>query len=255
MILLLIDGDAISHTACRTSKEHDEQGFVRDTEVVEAGVEGCLHSIFLTLEEKYEIKATHYKIFLGGSNNFRKIINPAYKQNRKDKEYPPLMWYAKKYMIDAHKAFVCNGVEADDTIAATHRYWLESEWLDIEKDLVIVCSFDKDMQTVPCVLFDTYHTRRELRIIQVLDSERFFFKQMLVGDAADNIFGIPKVGDKTADKILKDKNTSFGLFRASYSAYLKAFGRLARERWKLNYTLLKLVDTGIEIPLEYEELQ
>jgi 5'-3' exonuclease len=48
---------------------------------------------------------------------------------------------------------------------------------------------------------------------------KFFYKQILMGDSADNIIGLYKVGPVKADKILDGIDTEVGLWDAVVKAY------------------------------------
>lgn len=248
--LLLIDADGLAYKAA-TGKNID--GWERNEEEVEQAIEYEFHSILNALEDKYKITATHYVMFLSGKNNFRKTLYPGYKANRKNKPVPLMLSHAREYIISSHKGFVCHGVEADDTIVATHNDFLVSPFFEPNTDLAIIVSQDKDFQGTPCVLFDCYLTRMEMRVIQPEDAQRFFYKQMLMGDSTDGITGIPKCGEKTAEKILNGKE-GFGLIRAVYSEYIRVYKRRARREYVKSYTLLKMRDKGIDLPREYNIL-
>lgn len=243
MVTLLIDGDGIAYSSAYKETQED----------MEAAVEAAFHSILYDLEEKYNITANEYKIFIGGSNNFRKIVNPDYKANRKDKERPPLISEARKYLIKHHNAYIAHGCEADDSICSTWYDIMLSPFFEPEKDVVIICSPDKDFQSFPNLLFDTYHSRRELRSVNPFDADKFFYKQMAMGDASDGIKGIPKVGEKTAEKILAKATSTYGLIRATYSEYIKAFGRKSRKQWEMNYLMLKMRN-DVSVPSEFEQI-
>ena len=119
MILLLIDADLMAYAASRVPKDHDSEGFARTEEQVEANCESWLHGIFYEIETKYGYTPTHFKLFLEGINNFRKVIYPGYKSHRSKRVKPPMLNYAKEYLIHHYNAHVSNGVETDDTIAST----------------------------------------------------------------------------------------------------------------------------------------
>ena len=48
---------------------------------------------------------------------------------------------------------------------------------------------------------------------------KFFYTQILTGDSADNIHGIPQVGPKKAERILKDASTEEDLWDAVLKAW------------------------------------
>jgi 5'-3' exonuclease len=130
-----------------------------------------------------------YVIYISGSNNFRKEEYPDYKANR-DPTHKPL-YYAdiQDYLIEHHAAKVTDTIEADDAMAMD---------ADPEKD--VICTLDKDLDTI-CGW--RYNWRKdEMYYVEWDDADRFFWMQMLMGDPADNVVGIPGIGPKTAEKIL-----------------------------------------------------
>ena len=63
-----------------------------------------------------------------------------------------------------------------------------------------------------------------------------FCKLMLIGDSSDNIKGVNRVGEKTAEKILKNKSI-FGMWRTVVSEYLE---KESRKKLETNIKLIRL---------------
>lgn len=254
MVTLLIDGDPIAHAASHASKDIDEEGFARDTETVEASIDAAINNIFYTLDEKYDITVNQYKIFISGAGNFRKIINKDYKANRKKTIRPPLLGDALNYLKESWDSFVCDGKEADDGVVATWWSMLSSDFYDLENDLTIICSLDKDFKTVPCMFFDYYHSRNEIVIVSPLEANRFFFTQMITGDHGDSIIGIPRKGIKGAEKALDGISTEFGMRRKVFDMYREKYGNKARREYTKNHMMLYMLRDGIDIPNEFNTI-
>lgn len=248
--ILLIDADLAAYASARYPKIYDPEGFARTEEQVEANAESWLHNLLYELEEKYGITADYYKLFLEGTNNFRSFIYPQYKAHRRQREKPPMLQYAREYLKKHYNAWICEGVESDDVIAAT--------WYKIitdDKDArVIICSMDRDLRALPCEYFNTHHKIRELTSITKVQANYNFYKSMLVGDKEDNIEGLHAIGDIKADKILAGLTTRKQMLIRVYREYIKHYGRLARRKFELNYLLLKLIIKGVNIPTEFEEI-
>ena len=127
--------------------------------------------------------------FSDPTGNFRYDIFPDYKKNRKGSERSELFyrlgrWAFKKY------GFVPN-TEADDVVA----YHVRKGWIG--------ASFDKDLlKGVAGTWFDVYHSRRYIVWTTEEDAKHFTLLQTLAGDSTDGIIGIPRVGMKTAEKLL-----------------------------------------------------
>ena len=81
----------------------------------------------------------------------------------------------------------------------------------------IVVSIDKDMLQLPCTHYNPH--RRTWQTVEEFDGLKFFYKQILTGDSADNIQGIYGVGPKKADKILADCKTEKELYEECVRAY------------------------------------
>lgn len=159
-------------------------------------------------------------VYLSGSTNFRDklaTIKP-YKGNR-DPTLKPVHAAAIKDMIRREYEFVVSdGVEADDAIATDHY----ADWLRDEYSTVLV-TLDKDLDMVPGL----HYNPRKDRAYMVDEREAAwnFHKQLLTGDAVDNIPGIPKVGPKTAEKILPPIGaTDEELLTAVIPYYKKEYG-------------------------------
>ena len=248
--ILLIDSDLIAYAASRMPKQYDPDGYARRKEDVEANCESLLHNLFYEIETKYGYTPTHFKLFLEGYNNFRRFIYPEYKAHRRQREKPPMLKYAKEYLIEHYNAWVSEGVETDDTIAAT---WKAIR--DLNKEVrVIVCSADRDLRTIPCLLYNTHHNSRELHQITKEEALHNFYRSLLVGDKEDNIEGLKAIGETKADKILGGLLTKKQMLRRVYREYIKHYGRKARRKFELNYLLLKLVVENINVPTEFEEI-
>jgi hypothetical protein len=69
----------------------------------------------------------------------------------------------------------------------------------------------------------------------------FFYYQMLVGDSADNIPGLPKWGHVKAYELLKDLKTERGLFKAVQKAYIETMKLDAKRHFREQASLLWMV--------------
>jgi DNA polymerase-1 len=100
------------------------------------------------------------------------------------------------------------GEEADDLIAI--------EATNLGPDTVIA-SIDKDFMQVPCRHYN--FLKDQWAKVEEFEGLRFFYSQILTGDAVDNIIGLHRVGPKTAEKMLKDCKTEQELYEACVDAY------------------------------------
>lgn len=142
----------------------------------------------LMQEILYSTDAENYLSFLTGGNNFRKKVNPEYKANRKDKEPPKWLQECRGFLITEWKSIVSDGIEADDLLGIS------------QKEHTILASLDKDLQMIPG--FHYNWVKQEKTYVEPLAGLRHFYKQMLIGDRSDNIFGIDGIGPVKASKII-----------------------------------------------------
>ena len=84
-----------------------------------------------------QVQATEYLVFLSGSNNFRKKLNPEYKANRKDQVPPLYLQDCREFLVTEWKAKLSYGQEADDDLGVN------------QTDDSIICSLDKDLRMIP----------------------------------------------------------------------------------------------------------
>ena len=132
-------------------------------------------------------------------NNFRKVVNPNYKGNRKTIK-PILYEFLRKYMNETgYKIYERPNLEADDVIGI-----LATSEKIIKGDKVI-WSLDKDFKTIPCKFHRSkIGSKDESIIISKEEADWWFMYQTLIGDKVDGYEGCKGVGDKTARKILGD---------------------------------------------------
>lgn len=125
--------------------------------------------------------------------NWRKDIYPEYKANRKDVRKPELLVNAIEYLEENYNCISTAGLEADDVIgieATTH-----------EKGRIkIIVSTDKDFLQIPCRQLNPVTGKKLYPTTEKADWWHMI--QTLAGDPVDNYKGVPRVGVKTATKIL-----------------------------------------------------
>jgi 5'-3' exonuclease len=142
-----------------------------------------------------DVGTKSFRIFLTGSGNFRKELDAEYKANRKG---PKPIHFAnlRKHIVENYDGLIIDYYEADDAIGIC------SERLKEQGVEVVIASTDKDFLTLPEVSLYNFDKREFTK--SVGDGGMALMYQMLVGDTADNIKGIHRVGDKKATEMLKD---------------------------------------------------
>lgn len=134
------------------------------------------------------------KLYLTGANNYRKEIATThkYKGNRTVEAKPPFLAEIREHMISMHGAEVNDLGEADDSLGINQ---------DKTGQWTVLCSRDKDLLMIPGSHYNWGSA--ETKQVTVEEGEAFFWKQMLTGDATDNIHAIKGIGPKKADKLLE----------------------------------------------------
>lgn len=124
------------------------------------------------------------------SRYFRHELEPTYKHGRTVRK-PELLQAVKNYMAGEYPYYVRPRLEADDImgILATHPKLLEGR--------NVMCSADKDMRTIPGLLYNPM--KPDLGVIDISepDADRFLMWQAITGDSTDGYGGCPGVGPKS----------------------------------------------------------
>lgn len=184
---LLVDGDIIAYQAAALAEapihwgdglwtlhsfESDVERLVTDAMerlITDAGVTSLVSAI-------------------SSKTNFRKSVSPTYKSNRLNTRKPMLLEHAKQFLFERYEGVVWDNLEADDVLGI----------LGSGDSEAVIWSIDKDLKTIPCKhLIDG-----EVVEISEEQADYWFYYQTLVGDTTDGYPGCPKVGPKTAEKLL-----------------------------------------------------
>lgn len=181
---LLIDGDLIGYrcaASCQPTKAKDYQ---EPLDVAIRRVDDLMNRILYTWD------TNEYKLFIGGSENYRYQIDPTYKANRKDVPRPEWLQPCREYLVTQWGATITDGVEADDALGIH------------QTDATMICSLDKDLLQVP-----GYHwnwVKEEQQYVDEHTGWVNFYTQLIMGDRADNIAGYDGKMRQTVPKFLID---------------------------------------------------
>jgi 5'-3' exonuclease len=207
-VRLLIDHDILLYRALWGAKD---EGYYKQLSVCEYMVEKILD----------DLHSDDFTLVMSGSGNFRYSLYPDYKANRKDSPRPQYLYDAKIYFRKYWQAVLSDGCEADDVIGMAH------------DDTTIVVSSDKDFYQLGGLIYNP--VKKEM--VDIKNPWYFFYMQMLIGDAADNIEGLPNpekahhkvppdYTEKTAKEVLsgltKDEMREF-----VEQSYLNEYGDLS----------------------------
>lgn len=170
-------------------------------------------------------------VYLTGKDNYREYVavTRPYKGNRDPNSKPEFYKEIRQYLQDYHGAIMIDGMEADDALGI-------EQWANKDRDTVIV-SIDKDLLCIP-----GYHynfVRNEFRYVTLKEANRCFWTQVLTGDSTDNIEGLPKYGEKTAQKVLAGiPDTWEDLYVAVKNEYNKVYDDEAEDKFREMATLV-----------------
>jgi DNA polymerase I len=201
--LLIIDGHAYAYRAFHAIRSlHSPTG--RPTNAIYG---------FVKMLEKMQaaIKPTHLMVVWDGGLSVERVAaHPAYKAQRPEmpEDLRPQLDEIRSYLLAAGLLDFCGeGIEADDYIACLARRGAESGWQ------VIIASSDKDFMQLVSDHVGLWNPNDKTGVIwrreQVcakagVEPEQVAEWLALMGDAVDNIPGVPGIGPKTAAGLLKE---------------------------------------------------
>ncbi len=195
-----------------------------------------------------EVEALSGAVFIKGKDNFRYHVAIDYKGNRKDNIEPEvkdriemLYEYAKDFCVES------DGSEADDYCG------IAVALAQQEDKSCVVCHIDKDLDMIP----GWHYNFRKQQFYEITVEEGYYnlMKQILTGDATDNIQGIKGMGPKTAEKVLKDVPHGFML-----DTVINTYKQKCGNTWEsdfvksANLIWIRMSEDDMR-PLTYEELK
>mgnify|MGYP003627934031 FL=1 len=234
-MILLVDADSLIFASCYKKRDKPEDDkYYRDIEDAQAKFDEQFMSIVNKLEDMYPIERVI--TFSGSKGNFRKLITPVYKANRKKQELPPLLDDMHQFVKDEYDSVWGYGVETDDMVA---RYWkaLSNE---VGRDNVMIVSIDKDYKQFPCLMYNYHYKHKEVLDISEDEALYNFYEQMIIGDTADNVNYFKGKGKKYAEKYLKECDTKYQYTRKMLELFQQEYKDKARQKFTECYHLLKL---------------
>lgn len=199
---LVIDGDIFLWEACLGSEYSCHWGDDLWTlHADEREAKQRLDTTIASLKEKLE--SDRIRVALTGDENWRKEVLPTYKANRKKTRKPVVYHALKQYVRETYKTVEINRLEADDIcgLLMGKRMWRTP----CEKILI---STDKDLKQIPGLHYNPGKPEEGISEVSELDGHYNFMYQTLTGDAVDGYSGCPKVGPKTAERILSQADPS-----------------------------------------------
>lgn len=206
---VLIDGDIVCYR-CAAATENDDPGIA------------CWQTDEMLKRIISEVEAESHQIYLSGQNNFRYVLYPDYKANRRDKPKPKHLEVLREHLVTVWDADVVDGYEADDALGMN------------QTQDTIIASIDKDLLQIPGKHYN--FVNRELMDISVLEGWRNFYTQLLIGDTSDNIKGCPGVGKAKAPRFLQECDSPESMYETCVKQYTMA--KVPMEQMELSAQLL-----------------
>ncbi len=211
VITALIDGDTIPYIVAYNNRDNDEPAMVA------LEIDQFVNNILTNTG------AREYFGFVQvprQTSTLRKNIatTKVYKGNRTvvPDWYEKWGVYIKNYLIERWNFTPVYYIESDDAISIMANILSKND----RTINYVVCSSDKDLDQIPGNHYNTKTTERYY--VDPDKASACYWRQALMGDSTDNITGIPKVGPKTAEKILE------GTFEERphrvLAAYIEHFG-------------------------------
>ena len=190
---LLVDGDLVVYraaAAAQTSVEFEpgQWSYSCDEDEARQRVDSELGHF------KRHLKADAMLVtFSDSDNNWRRTLCLSYKAQRGAK--PAAYSSVREYVENTYRCVTLPRLEADDVMGL----YATGKKLGGEK---IIVSADKDMRTVPGLLFNPGHEELGVQRITREEADYAHLMQALTGDRVDGFAGLPGCGPKKAEKIL-----------------------------------------------------
>lgn len=201
MSTLLVDADIVAYQIASVTEEPIRW----DNEIwtLHSDEKECVRLIddyYIRLSE--ETQCDKFVSCLSDKQNFRKKVLPTYKQNREATRKPLALKFCREYINDKYNGMVRPNLEADDLIGILATS-------NIIKGSKVICSIDKDLDQIAGLHFNP--KTKEFYNITILEGEKNFYKQVLIGDATDNYKGCPSYGEVKASKVLNTKKNFWNI--------------------------------------------
>lgn len=214
MLTALIDFDTVAHrcaASCEPTKEKP------DREPLDEAINRADQLVYRILNTT---QAERFRGFLGGSENFRKVLYPEYKANRAKLQRPAWLDDVRLFLVEEWKAEICTGYESDDGIG-----------IALGEDS-IVCANDKDFRQLAGHHYN--FVKDEFFDVDEDEATLAFWTQVLVGDSSDNVRGAKGIGPVKAGRILS--GVPAGEMAGVVSQYFDS-----REEFDLTCRLLRIL--------------
>lgn len=212
--IALIDADRLKYLVTYDIFRQMQEGYTRADIKINSVIESKLNAIFNSFsakgyifcfsgksKETFRYQVGFEKEYKGNRN---KVDDPYYYEGKIDD-----MYYVPEYIGKQYPMLIFKDLEADDIISM------------LQNENTFIYSNDKDLKQIPGNHFN--EEKLDLEFISEEDAYMNLMIQLLKGDTTDNIQGLPKVGEKTALKLVQGispKQVHFAIIHE----YQKRFG-------------------------------
>lgn len=205
--MLIVDADLYMYRCLSATEEETDWGddvwtLVSDLKIAKDLFQAQLDDFQQTLNDEDMV------LCLSSKTNFRKVLEPTYKANRKKTRKPLGFVAMQDWLKHSYRCFTKPGLEADDCLGI-----LSTMPENAGKGIIV--SDDKDMKTIPGKLYRPQNN--ELHDISQVEADLAFYTQCLVGDVTDGYAGLKGYGPKTAAKALGNRPT-WSIVEQAYKA-------------------------------------
>jgi DNA polymerase-1 len=154
--------------------------------------------------------------FSGGRENFRYLIFPNYKANRKGMAIPDGLGDLKVALCQKYTGFIHTKWEADDFVVYRRKYY---------PDDYLLCAVDKDvLNSIEGKHFNYYESgvfNKDMKFVETSEgtAKVWPYLQCIMGDSSDGIEGVKGLGPKKAALFVNEEMDEEELWEGVLKAY------------------------------------
>ena len=209
MRTLLFDADMLIYRMCAACEERSpfnkEILLKADPEetwrAIQLRVSECLDFAQAFFEESVEV----VMCLSPTGKTFRYDVDENYKANRKGVVKPVLLGEMRDKLFAEYDVRMFERLEADDTLGIL-----------ADGDNTIIVSEDKDLLQI-----ESWHMKLSepefTRYVADTEGLEMFFEQCISGDPVDGYYGVPGIGKKKAQKLLRENGYSWDTVVSTYT--------------------------------------
>lgn len=190
-MLIAVDADSLCYS----------HGFPNEGKPIHFAKKSMDAHLWRIFEKASELSGTDpvMKLFIAGEGNFRYdiAVSHPYKGTRKTGK-PEHYEGLRDHMEGYYETLKVDGMEADDAVSLL--LWEDYQTSDPDDPQVVCVALDKDLKNTPGM--HLHPKTFECEYIDLETANKNFYRQLLTGDTADNIKGLPGCGPVSAGTLL-----------------------------------------------------